>query len=168
MPLLPAAGVREEANTLELRLLWSSLGCVPCLSRAPRQKQLSADIARSRVFLQFSCRTCHPSWPRRAADQPSRLERWGGLQGPQEGHRCVSRQPGVGGAVRAQGCSLDEDAVIGREGPEESQPLGGDHQELPFSPIPHPPLKPGPLPHSPSAVSGQQITPLMFPDIPLP
>lgn len=96
---------------------------------------------------------------------------WSGgrrLRGPREGHRCVSRQPGVEGAGRAQGCGLDEDAVIGREGPEESQPLGGDHQELPFSPIPHPPLKSGPLLNSPSALSGQQSTPHTFPTVPFP
>lgn len=43
------------------------------------QKQfwpLSWDTARARVFLQFSCRTCYPSWPRWAADQPSMLEWW--------------------------------------------------------------------------------------------
>lgn len=168
MSFLLAAGVREEAITLELRLLWSSLGSVPSYWAGPPAEAAVSRHSQIKGVSPVRLQDLSSYCPMRAADQHFRLERWGGLQGPQEGHRCVSRQPGVGGAVRAQGCSLDEDAVIGREGPEESQPLGGDHQELPFSPIPQPPLKPGPLPHSPSAVSGQQITPHTFPDIPLP
>lgn len=56
--------------------------------------------------------------------------------------------------TRAQGCSLGADAVIGREGPEESQPLGRGPSGTAFLSSPSPPTQqarcPGP---SPSQVS---------------
>lgn len=50
---------------------------------------------------------------------------------------------------RAQGCSLDENAVIGREGPEESQPLGRGPSGTAFLSNPSPPHSARPAAHRP-------------------
>lgn len=50
---------------------------------------------------------------------------------------------------RVQGCGLDEDAVIGREGPEESQPLGRGPSGTAFLSNPSPPTQDRPAAHWP-------------------
>lgn len=82
--------------------------------------------------------------------RPALQMRWEGLYGLRKGHRWVSRQPaprGVGTEPRA--AALTKTQSLGRKDQRKASPWGGDHQELPFSPIPHPPLKTGPLPNCP-------------------
>ena len=50
---------------------------------------------------------------------------------------------------KAQGCGLDEDVVIGREGPEESQPLGRGPSGTAFLSNPSPPTQARPAAHRP-------------------
>lgn len=51
---------------------------------------------------------------------------------------------------KAQGCGLDEDVVIGREGPEESQPLGRGPSGTAFLSNPSPPTQARPAAHCPT------------------
>lgn len=83
--------------------------------------------------------------------RPALHMRWGGLCGLRKGHRWVSGQPAVRGVgTEARAAALTKTWSLGGKDQRKASPWGGDHQELPFSPIPRPPLKTGPLPNSPS------------------
>lgn len=75
----------------------------------------------------------------------------GGFCGLRKGHPWVSRQPrarGVGTERRAAASTKTQS--LGGKDQRKASPWGGDHQELPFSPIPRPPTQPGPRPTGPS------------------
>lgn len=69
--------------------------------------------------------------------------------------RCVGTEPRAAASMKTRS--------LGGKDQRKASPWGGDHQELPFSPIPHPPLKPGPLPASPSLPGFTTTTPNSLP-----
>lgn len=108
---------------------------------------------------QTACLTAGHAAHRPDTEPPSSAAWWtsppegGGEKGSVVGEKAANRSPGSLPpemcGYRAQGCSLDEDAVIGREGPEESQPLGRGPSGTAFLSNPSPPAQARPAARQP-------------------